>query len=70
MNKDEILLKELILALKHVGLNWRDVLEDYLEYQAEINQKSSNDVSELKTVLATYKMKFNVLTFNNTEAAL
>ncbi len=47
MKNHKTLLNELILALNHAGLNWRHILEDYLDYQEEKKQKPFKDVSEL-----------------------
>jgi hypothetical protein len=58
MNKEEILLKELILALNHIGLDWQMIMEDYVEYQKEINMKSINNISKLESIIKKFKKVF------------
>ena len=44
MNEVEMLLKDLILALRHIGFNWRDVMGDYCDYQLEKKEMLLKDL--------------------------
>lgn len=47
MNKKEKLLMEMISAINYLGLNWYDILEDYLEHQLRNRQKSIQNFDEI-----------------------
>ncbi len=58
MNKEKVFLKELIFALNYIGLNWLDIMEDYIDRQSENGQKSYKDIYEIKTNLKYFKKEF------------
>lgn len=58
MKKEEIILKELVLALEHAEINWYWIMEDYLEYKKAKNQITSLDIPELTTVISNLLNRF------------
>ncbi len=58
MEKEELILKELINALNNNGLNWLHIIEDSLHHQLESGLKSVNDISEMTTILRIYRNKY------------
>ncbi len=59
MKNEKTVLKELIYALNYIGLNWLDIMEDYINRQSETGQKSYKDIYELKTNLKYFEKEFN-----------
>ncbi len=51
MKDKEKLLIELISALNHIGLNWYHIMEDFLEYQIEKKQKSTEHLADLQNII-------------------
>jgi hypothetical protein len=70
MKNEELLLREMISALDCIGLNWKHIMEDYIESQLEQGQMSIGDISELKTIMRKINQDIYLHTLKNSTKGL